>query len=250
MQIRSPLFPQIGYGGEGQRQRIDRTIGPISFNNPQNSFQAAFSASWELDLWGRVRRLAESARADLLATEEARRGVILSLVSSTAATYIQLLGLDDQLAISKRSMAAYGESVELFEKQHAYGQVSLMNVEQARTQYETAAAKVPQIELAIVQTENALSLLLGRNPGSIARGRTMQEIAMPDVPAGIPSDILANRPDIRQAEQSLVALNAQIGAATALYFPTISLTGTLGYASGSFRTCSKAVPVSGAIPGR
>lgn len=231
MQIRSPLFPQIGYYGEGERQRINKSIGPISVNNPQNSFQTALSASWELDLWGRVRRLAESAQADLLASEEARRGVILSLVSSTAATYIQLLGLDDQLAISKLSLTTYGESVELFEKQHAYGQVSRMTVEQARTQYETAAATIPQIELEIAQTENALSLLLGRNPGPVSRGKTMQEIGMPDVPAGLPSDILTNRPDIRQAEQRLIALNAQIGAAKALYFPSISLTGAFGYAS-------------------
>jgi len=232
MQARSPMFPQVGYGGAGTRQRIsESSTGALLPENPYDSFQAAASATWEMDLWGRIRRLSESARADLLATEEARQGVILSLVSSTAGTYLQLLGLDEQLAISKQSLATYDESVKLFENQYAYGQVSQMTVEQARTQYETAAAAIPQIELQIVQTENALSILLGRYPGPIARRRALDHLMMPEVPAGLPSDVLAGRPDIRQAEQTLIALNARIGAAKALYFPSISLTGDFGYAS-------------------
>jgi multidrug efflux system outer membrane protein len=128
-------------------------------------------------------------------------------------------------------LATYGESVKLFEKQFKYGHVSQMTVEQARTQYETASATIPQIEMQIAQTENALSILLGRNPGSIPRGKTMDEILAPDVPSGLPSDVLVSRPDIRQAEQKLIAINAKIGAAKALYFPSISLTGDFGYAS-------------------
>jgi multidrug efflux system outer membrane protein len=232
MQVRSPMFPQIGYGGDGAKQRISESgAGALAPDNPYNAYQAASSATWEIDLWGRIRRQTEAALADLLAAEEARRGVILSLVAATANTYIQLLGLDEQLAISKQSLAAYGESVALFEKQYKYGQVSQMTVEQARTQYETAAAAIPQIELQIVQTENALCILLGRNPGPILRIKTLDEITMPAVPAGIPSELLVNRPDIRQAEQNLIALNARIGAAKALYFPSISLTGDYGYAS-------------------
>ncbi|MFZ5572307.1 MAG: efflux transporter outer membrane subunit [Thermodesulfobacteriota bacterium] len=230
-QVRSPLFPQIGYSGDAARQRVSESTMGILPENPHNSFQALLSASWEMDLWGRIRRLTEAARADMLATDEAKRGVILSLVASTATTYLQLLGLDEQLFISKRSLAAYDESVQLFEKQFAYGQVSQMTVEQARTQYETAAAAIPQIELQIAQAEHALSILLGRNPGPVSRGKTISEITMPEIPGGIPSDVLVNRPDIRQAEQNLISLNAQIGAAKALYFPTISLTGALGYAS-------------------
>jgi multidrug efflux system outer membrane protein len=230
-QVRSPLFPQIGYGAAATRQRATDAQAVLLADNPYSTYQSLGSASWELDLWGRARRLTESARADLLASEEGRRGVLLSLVASTANTYIQLLGLDDQLAISKRSLAAYGESVALFEKQFEYGQVSQMTVEQARTQYETAAAMVPKIELQITQTENALCLLLGRNPGPVPRGKSMDEISLPAVPAGLPSDLLANRPDIRQAEQNLISLNARIGAAKALYFPSISLTGNYGYAS-------------------
>ena len=157
--------------------------------------------------------------------------MILSLVASVASNYIQILGLDEQLLISKRSLATYAESVRLFELQFKYGQVSQMNVEQARTQYETAAAAIPQIESQIVQTENALSILLGHNPGTIPRGKTINELIHPPIPAGLPSNVLANRPDIRQAEQNLIAANAQIGAARALYFPTISLTGAFGFES-------------------
>jgi len=233
-QTRSPLFPQIGYSGSGSRQRASENSAtplPSTVSNPQTSYQTLASASWEIDLWGRIRRLTEAAQASLLASEEARRGVVLSLVSSVAGDYIQLLGLDEQLVISKRTMAAYAESVRLFELQFKYGQVSQMNVEQARTQYETAAAAVPQIESQISQTENALSVLLGRNPGPVLRGKTIHELTIPPVPAGLPSDLLASRPDIRQAEQDLIAANAQIGAAKAIYFPTISLTGAFGFES-------------------
>ncbi|MEW6584280.1 MAG: efflux transporter outer membrane subunit [Nitrospirota bacterium] len=233
-QVRSPLFPQIGYGGSGTRQRAsEETATPLppTVPNPQTSYQALSSASWEIDLWGRIRRTSEAARADLFATEEARRGVILSLVATVATNYIQLLGLDEQLLISKRSLSTYAESVRLFELQFKYGQVSQMNVEQARTQYETAAAAIPQIESQIAQTEHALSILLGRNPGPVQRGKTINELMLPPVPAGLPSDVLSSRPDIRQAEQNLISANARIGAAKALYFPTISLTGLYGFAS-------------------
>jgi len=234
IQTRSPLFPQIGYGGSGTKQRAsesEATPIPPAVRNPQTSYQAIANMSWEIDLWGRIRRTSEAAQADFFAAEESRRGVILSLVASVAGDYIQLLGLDEQLRISKRSLDTYAESVKLFELQFKYGQVSQMNVEQARTQYETAAAAIPQIESQIVQTENALSILLGRNPGPIERGKMINELIPPPVPAGLPSDILFNRPDIRQAEQNLIAANAQIGAARALYFPTISLTGVFGFAS-------------------
>jgi len=233
MQIRSPLFPQIGYSGSGEKQRVSdsNALSALSVNNPKTAYQTLAGASWEIDLWGRVRRLSEAAQADLSASEEARRGVILSLVGSVAGSYIKLLGLDEQLFIAKRSLAAYGESVKLFENQFRHGQISQMTVEQARTQYETAAAEIPDIELQIAQMENTLSILLGRNPGHVQRAKTIHEIKLPAVPRGIPSDILVNRPDVRQAEQNLIAASAQIGAAKALYFPSISLTGNFGYAS-------------------
>jgi multidrug efflux system outer membrane protein len=145
--------------------------------------------------------------------------------------YLQLRALDEQLVIATRTKQVYAESVRLFELQFKYGVQSKMTVEQARTQYETAAAAVPQIETQIAQTENALCVLLGRIPGPIQRGKPIGDLAMPSVPAGLPSQVLERRPDIRQAEQQLIAANAQIGAAKALYFPTISLTGALGVVS-------------------
>lgn len=233
-QVRSPLFPQLSYGGSAARQQVSEmnaTPVPSSVSNPQTAYQIFAGATWEIDLWGRIRRLSEAARANILATEAARRGVILSLAASVASTYIQLRGLDEQLVIARQNLVSYGEAVKLFELQFKYGQTSKMTVEQSRTRYETAAATIPQIESQIAQTENALSILLGRNPGPIARGKSLRDLAMPPVPSGLPSQLLERRPDLAQAEQNLIAANAQIGAAKALYLPTISLTGSYGQAS-------------------
>jgi multidrug efflux system outer membrane protein len=258
MQSRSQIFPQFNYSGGGTRQRgseAGASAVPQTYPNPQTAIQGQAGASWEIDLWGRIQRLTESAQASLLATEEARQGVILSLVSSVASNYIQILGLDMQLKIAKRTLETYAESVKLFDLQFRYGQVSQMTLEQARTQYETAAGKIPQIESQIAQTENALSILLGRNPGPIARTQTIFQLKIPEIPEGVPSDVLENRPDIREAEQNLIAANAQIGAARALYFPTISLTGAYGASSaelsnlftGSARAWSYAGSITGPI---
>jgi multidrug efflux system outer membrane protein len=234
-QARSGLFPQVGYGASGDRSRATEAgAAPAIASlvpNPQTAYQIALNASWELDLWGRIRRLSEAARANVLASDEARRGVILSLVASVATGYIQLRGLDAQLEVAQRTLATYAESVRLFELQFKYGQVSQMTVAQAQSQYETAAAQIPQIESQIAQSQTALAILLGRNPGPIERGKTIDELALPSVPAGVPSSLLERRPDLLQAEQTLIAANAQIGAAKALYFPAISLTGALGTAS-------------------
>jgi multidrug efflux system outer membrane protein len=231
---RSPLFPQLSYQGQATRQRFSEQ-GPTRLSsfveNPITSYQVLAGASWEIDLWGRVRRQTEAARANLLATDDARRGVVLSLVASVATTYLQLLGYDEQLAVAQRTLDTYGQSVRLYELQNQYGQVSKMQVEQARSQYETAAAQIPAIRTQIAQTENALAVLLGRNPGPIARGKKLDALALPAVPPGLPSELLERRPDLMQAESQLVAANAQIGAAKAQYFPAISLTGALGSVS-------------------
>jgi multidrug efflux system outer membrane protein len=235
-QTRSGLFPQVGYQGTASRQRLSESNAtPVlpTVPNPQDAYQALLGASWEIDLWGRIRRLTESARASALATEEARRGAILSLVAAVATSYLQLRSLDYQLEISKRTLATYAESVRIFGLQFKYGQISQLTLEQARSQYESAAAAIPQIERDIALTENAISILLGRNPGPVARGKPLTELALPGVPAGMPSQLLERRPDIAQAEQQLIAANAQIGAAKAQYFPTISLTGAFGSASSS-----------------
>jgi outer membrane protein, multidrug efflux system len=240
MSTRSALFPQAGYTGSALRQQVSRNDAfPPPSPNPYTSLQALAGASWEIDLWGRIRRLTEAAQANMLATEEARRGVILSLVAEVAASYVQLRALDEQLVISKRTLKTYADSVRLFELQHKYGQVPQMTVEQARSQYETAAATIPQVELQIVQTENALSILLGRNPGPIHRGKALAEFPTPAVPANLPSQLLERRPDILQAEQNLIGANALIGAARAQYFPTISLTGAFGATSGELSDLSR-----------
>jgi outer membrane protein, multidrug efflux system len=234
-QTRSGLFPQVGYDGTGGRARATEAGATPELArlipNPQTSYQALLSVSWEIDLWGRIRRLSEAARANLLATDEARRGVILSLVASVASNYLTLRGLDEQLVVANRTLATYGESLRLMNLQFQYGQVSQMNVAQVQSQYETAAAQIPVIENQIVQTENALSVLVGRNPGTIPRGKNVYQLALPKVPAGVPSALLERRPDLKQAEDNLIAANAQIGAARALYFPTISLTGAGGTGS-------------------
>jgi multidrug efflux system outer membrane protein len=234
MQTRASLFPQISYSGSATRERLSQNNAiPVTpgIANPQSALQLLAGANWQIDLWGRVRRLTEAARANLLATEEARRGVILSLVGSVASSYIQLRALDDQLEIANRTLGVFGETVKQFELKFKHGQVSSMNVEQAKSQYETAAAAIPPIKSQIVQTENALCILLGRNPGHIKRGKTLSELVPPAVPSGLPSQLLERRPDLAQAEQNLIAANAQIGAAKALYFPAISLTGAFGFAS-------------------
>lgn len=257
-QQRSALYPQLGYGASAEELRSPNTgltaVIP-DLPNPQDTYQAFLSASWELDLWGRIRNLSEAAQASMLATEEARRGVILTLVSSVASSYITLRGLDEQLAVSQRTLATYSESVRLYELQFKYGQASQMTVAQSQSQYETAATQIPQIESRIAQLENTLSVLLGRNPGPIPRGKTVSELVPPVAPSGLPSTVLERRPDLLQAEQALIATNAQIGAAKALYFPTISLTGALGSTSsslsdlfqGSTRTWNYAGQVVGPI---
>ncbi len=253
--VRSPLFPQLGYQGDAARQRLPDQLVTPGMQNPDSSYQAFATASWEIDLWGRIRRQTESARANLFATQEARRGVLLSLVSSVATTYLNLRAFDEQLVIALRTRDAYAESVKLFELQFKYGVVSEMTVDQARSQYETAVGRIAQIEQQIVVAENALSILLGRNPGPIPRGKPIADVVPPPIPEGLPSQLLERRPDIAQAEQNLIAANAQIGAAKALYFPTISLTGLFGGAStdlsdlfdGSSKTWNYAGSITGPI---
>jgi outer membrane protein, multidrug efflux system len=233
---RSQLFPQIGAGFQGQRERVPlgTTQLPPGTGPVFNQFQATLSASWEIDFFGKLRRETEAARANLLASEEGRRATILTLVASVATTYVNLLSLDRQLAIAKSTTESRAESVHVFELRFAGGQVAQMQLSQSQSEYEASLAAIPQLELQIAQQEDALSILLGHNPEAILRDRELDDLALPGVPAGLPSDLLERRPDLRQAEQNLIAANAQIGAARALYFPSISLTGLLGTASPQF----------------
>jgi len=233
--VRSDFFPQVGATGQYSREQItersDNRPAP-GYKTNTDLYAANLNASWEIDLWGRIRRSTEAAQAQLLATEEARQGVILSLVSSVAAAYINLRDLDRQVEISKSTAKSRGESYALFQDRFKGGVISDLELSQNRSQYEEALASIPPLEKAVTQQENGLSVLLGRNPGPILRGKTIDALSLPPIVAGMPSDLLERRPDIRQAEQTLVAANAQIGVAKAAYFPAISLTGAYGYASG------------------
>lgn len=231
---RSSLFPQIGYTAQGGQQRISENQTPplsSSMRNPFTLYQGYFSGSWEIDIWGKLRRATEAARADLLSTEEYKRGVLLTLVASVANSYITLRDLDKQLEIAKDTAKSREDSYNLFLLRFQGGVISELELSQVKSEYEQALARIPLIEKQISFQENSLSVLLGRNPQSIPRGKTIDELTLPPIPQGLPSDLLTNRPDIRQAEQNLIAANARIGVARALYFPSISLTGMFGWSS-------------------
>jgi multidrug efflux system outer membrane protein len=231
---RGDQFPSAGGDADAFRQRLSEksTVQPIDGkHNPYNQYEGFLGAAWEIDFWGKFRRATEAARAELLGTEEARRTVVLTLVSAVATAYVDIRALDKQLEITQRTAESRKGTLDLFQLRFQNGIISEVDLSQAESEYEDAVARIPDIERAIGQTENALSVLLGRNPGPIPRGLTIDELALPAVPAGVPSELLERRPDIRQAEQQLIAANARIGVAKSLYFPTISLTGAFGTAS-------------------
>lgn len=191
--------------------------------------QAGLGLSWELDLWGRLRRLTESARAQYLASEEARRGVMVSLVGDVMTSYFVLRERDLEFDIATQTRGIAQDGLRLVELRHQRGAATGLDVSQAQQFLYTATSQIASTRRDIEQQEDALRLLLGETPGDVARGKKLEDFTTPaQVPAGLPSSLLQRRPDIRQAEQNLISANAQIGAARALYFPQISLTGFLG----------------------
>jgi len=231
---RSQLFPQVATQFGAGSQRISTLTQPAVASTQSNTFDTYsldLGMSWEIDLWGKLRRATEAARAELLATEQARQTVILSLTSGVAISYVTLIDLDRQLVIAKSTADSRGEFFRIIKLRFEGGVVSEVELNQARSDYEFALSTVPVIEKQMAQQENALSVLLGRNPGPIARDRTLDKLVLPQVPADLPSSLLERRPDIRQSEQLMVAANARIGIAKAQFFPTISLTAILGTAS-------------------
>ncbi|HEY0872670.1 MAG TPA: efflux transporter outer membrane subunit [Vicinamibacterales bacterium] len=230
---RSQQFPAVGASADLVASRASkRGAGagiPEDADTDVSYIQAGFSLGWELDVWGRLRRLTEAARAQYLATEEARHGVVTTLVADVSQTYLTLRALDLELEIARRTRDIANDSLKLTEARRASGVASALDVRQSEQLLYTATGQIAGIERDIAQAENALSLLLGRAPGDIPRGRPLEAFqSPPSVPAGLPSALLERRPDIRQAEQQLIAANAQIGAAKAEYFPRISLTGFFG----------------------
>jgi multidrug efflux system outer membrane protein len=185
--------------------------------------------SWELDLWGRIRLLNEAARAQVLASEEARRGVLISLVSDVATAYFQLRQLDLQLEIARRTTVAFQETYNLFNQRLQGGAASALETSSAEASLAATAANIPDLERQITAEENRLAFLLGRNPGPIPRGAALNDQYLPpDIPPGLPSALLERRPDLREAEQNLIAANADVGVAMTDFFPRISLTAALG----------------------
>lgn len=232
---RSQQFPQISVGGTGIGAELPSGIAGDNFSNPLVSGAFSLSASWTPDFWGLYRKQTEAARATLLAQTWAQRAVRVTLVQQVASTYLQLRALDQQLAITKQALQVRQDSTDLTRKLEAGGSVPLSDLRQAEQLLYTAAAQVPQLEQQIQQQENALAILLGQNPGPIAH--TAQDALAPppqDIPVGLPSQLLERRPDIQQAEQQLVAANAQIGVARAQFFPQLSISGSAGVGGDSF----------------
>ncbi len=218
---RADQFPTITGGASASSLRVPRTKTLPGFESSSN--QVNLSLFWELDFWGKYRRATEAARANLLATEWGRKAVVWSLVSNVASAYFQL---------SRRTLGSRRDSLRLTEIRAKGGATSLLDVRQSEQLVYTAAASIPDLERRTEQQENLISILLGRNPGPVTRGKPLVENAiLPVVPAGLPSSLLARRPDIQSVEQQLVAANARIGVAKAAYFPEITLTATGGYQS-------------------
>jgi multidrug efflux system outer membrane protein len=225
---RSEFFPQINIGGGFARGRTSIYLPPNS-TATGNLWDANVNFGWELDIWGRIRRLNESAKARYLGSEDARRGVLLSLISDVARTYFTLRELDAELVITQKTVDSFRETYDLFERKLEQGAASAVETSYAAAALGQVAAQIPEIERRIQATENQLSLLLGRNPGPIPRGESIETQPIPpDVPPGLPSELLLRRPDVRQAEEDLIAANALVGVAFANFFPRLSLTGLFG----------------------
>ena len=233
---KSFLYPEVNVGGNytvGQLSRLSDPpqAAPEGDRRYQN-WNAGFALSWEIDVFGRIRRESEAAFARFRATEEFQRGVIVTLVADVASGYFALRSLDLQLEIARRTVATNDESVDFYRKRVTGGVSNRLELDQAVANRARTATTIPDLERQIAITENALSVLLGRPPGPIARGAALSDQYVPPrVPPGLPAALLERRPDVVASEQNLVAANADIGAAKALFYPTISLTGLLGGAS-------------------
>ena len=231
---KSAAGPQVTVAAQRTRDTLSQNrfekLNPNTFP-VGNTYQIGGGINWELDFWGRLRRADEAALAQLLASEESRRALVLTLVSDVASTYVRLLGADRDLAILQRALAARTETADLLEKKYEGGGIHELPVLKARAEIEEARAEIPPKEAEISILEHALCGLLGRNPGPIARGKPIDALQMPAIPGGLPADLLAQRPDVRQAEEQLIAANAAIGVAKTQYLPRIGLTSQSGFAS-------------------
>jgi multidrug efflux system outer membrane protein len=230
---RADQFPQVDVSPVVERQRVAASLAPFPVDSFDNSvFQVGASARWEVDFWGRFRRATEAARATLAATEWGRRAIMTSLVAQVAAAYFELRAIDLNLDISGQTLVSRQESLRLTQVRAAGGAASELDVRQAEQLVFGASAVIVDLERQAEQQENLISILQGKNPGPVLRGKTLtDQSVIPEVPTGVPSALLERRPDIVQAEQTLMAANANIGVARANYFPAVSLTGSGGFQS-------------------
>ncbi len=242
---RAKFYPQADYNLDASRNRAtgagasappagtDR-YSPGYPSLYSSLYQGVLGAKWQLDLFGRVRRQTEAAQARVYATEQGRRGVVLSVVCGVAASYVALRSLDKQLEIAQQTAKNYADTQRIFELRHKGGVVSKVELAQNQSAYQQALAAIPALEQQIAAQENLIAVLLGRNPFPIPRGRPLADLASPALPGTLPASLLERRPDILQAEQNLIAANADIGAAKALYFPQFNLTANFGSVSAAF----------------
>jgi outer membrane protein, multidrug efflux system len=225
--VESDYYPKLDAGVSGR-------VGELNADGVKfraNRFTIDLSAFWEIDIWGKVRRSNEAALADLLASEEVRQGVILTITAQIANAYFDLLSLDSQLDIAKRTVESRAKSLDLFQKRWEKGDIAQLEISQLESEYWYAKSQIPFLEKSIVQLENAISVLLGRNPGPIPRGQIISNLTLPEIPASLPSPLLERRPDIMQAEEELISANARIGVVKSLYYPSLSLTGLVGFST-------------------
>ena len=224
---RADQFPRVDVAGAANRGNSVEQFLPGA--GVQNNFSLSAEVGFEIDFFGKLRRSTEAARAELLASEESRRTVLITLIADVASTYFLLLDLDHRKEVAERTFVARHDSTEIIRARFNQGIVPKIDVNQAEIQEADAMAELAALDRQRIQTENLISILLGRNPGPITRGQALQDQVMtPDVPSGLPAELLARRPDIRAAEQSLAAQTARIGVAKAARFPSISLTGSGG----------------------
>ncbi len=229
---RSAFYPEINAGVRSSYGKLPSTENPQQDKSSRRAvFRVEISADWELDLWGRIQRLNESARAEVLASEESRQGMVLLIASRIAISYIELLTLRQQLEISKQTVASRENARRLFALRYEKGEISLIEVNQLESDYWNVKSQVPYYEQLITQAENNIRVLVGRNPGMLNRDKSLDSLNSPVIPTGLPSTLLERRPDIRGAEQVLISANANIGAVKAEYYPRIALNGTMGLSS-------------------
>ena len=224
---KSDFYPKLNAGASAQ-------TGESNFQGQKyrdNRFGLDLSTFWEIDIWGKVRRSNEASFANLLAADEIRRGVILTITSQIASAYFDLLSLDRQLEIAYRTVASREKSLNLFNQRLEKGDISLLEISQLESEYWYAKSQIPFLEQNIIQLENGISVLLGRNPGPISRGKMIDEMVLPEIPQEMPSELLERRPDVLAAEQELISANARIGIVKSQYYPSLSLTGLVGFST-------------------